>query len=1047
MDKLELLLLGPAQLSLAGKPLTGLVSAKAKALLFYLAMERRACSRGSLAGMLWSDLPENDARRNLRVEIAKLRQWLHPHLIFTRLDGSINPAGSYHVDAHEFEDRFSKFHTQPAPTDLRQMVATAALYRGDFLCEFQVRAAPLFEEWVLVERERLRQAALELLDKLVQTAIQQQDWKAGLFAARKSLAIDNWREESHRQLMTVLMLSGDRAAALAQFETARRILVQELGVEPGPGTLALYEDIKQGRTGLPQATDMASPVQIGAALPQHNLPAPTTSFVGREAELEQLAELLVDPGCRLLTLTGAGGIGKTRLALELSWKLVGDAATIFKDGIHFIPLASLSDPNLLASTIAEALNIRLSGPQDAQLQLILHLRNKRMLLVLDNFEHLVEAAQILTEVLEAAPGIKLLVTSRHQLELYAEWAFPLAVMRYPDQTDQTGWRNYSAVQLFQQRGRRVNLRFSLEDNRDCIIRLCQLLEGLPLGIELAASWVHVLPCEQIFNHIEHNLDLPGNRLQDTPPRQRSLRAVMQYSWELLSDEEQRTLAGVAVFQDGFTLQAAEAVAKARPRTLAGLVSKSLLRFSPSGRYNLHGLLKVFAEDKLSEPEKEVFRAAHSHYFGTYLSVRKQDLSGPREVVAIDEVSLEISNIRTGWQWLIDQFKPSTTANEAPPTTRILTLIEQYLSMLSAFYLRRSWFREGEAVFSQAAGTMEAAGFDQPDSASDAQSLLGSVYLSQARFCLALGRNDRALALVHKGLALFSHAPAVEQAAEGWHLLGQIEHQTGSAETADRAYQKSLEIYRGLNQPTGIASNLISMGVLAKNRGDLNQAIDLYQECLNIFRQRDDPRGVWVCLINLGNIANVQQDYHRAKQMYEECFRTVQGTADRSRQALTLVNLGSVAREVDECEQALQYYLESLRISEEIGEKRTLIASLDGLGKTYLNQGQLATAQMYLVKALRNAIEANLFPQALDSLASLGYLKAKLGGMHLALGVLSFVIDHPACPEHARLAAKRDFDLLKADLPNHQISAATQRAQDFTLEGILDILETAALENR
>jgi predicted ATPase/DNA-binding SARP family transcriptional activator len=1034
LEKLEINVLGPVQLTLAGKPLAGLVSAKAKALLVYLAIERRPCSRSALAGLLWSDLPEDDARRNLRVEVSKLRRWLNPYLVFTSQEASINPTSPYLVDVHEFEDWVSKFRAQASSPDLSQMMETVALYRGDFLSHFQVRAAPLFEEWVLVERERLRQLALDLLDQINQAAIQQQDWKAGLFAARKSLAIDSWREKSHRQLMIILVLSGDRSAALAQFETARRILVQELGVEPGPETLALYQRIKQGEL-IPPASS-APMIQIGASPPPHNLPAPTTSFIGRQAELAQVAELLADPGCRLLTLTGPGGIGKTRLALEICWKLFSDPAAIFKDGLYFVPLASLTDPDLLAPTIAGALDLSLSGSQEAQKQLAQHLKDKRMLLVLDNFEQLVEAAPVLVEILRGAPGVKLLVTSRHQLDLYEEWVFSVEGMSYPAHVDRAGWQDFSAVQLFQQRARRVNLRFSVEEHRDCIVHLCQLLEGLPLGIELAAAWLQVLPCEQISRLIEHNLDLPENRIRNLPPRQRSLRAVLQYSWDLLSEEEQHTLARIAVFQPGFTPQAAEAVARSRPRTLAGLVSKSLLRFTSDGRYGMHSLLQAFAQEKLAEPELDAVREAHSHYYGAYLSVREQDISGPRETAAIDEIAMEIGNIRLGWQWAIGKISATRTNPSSPPSPKVLTLIEQYLPMLSAFYQHRSWFHEGQAVFSHAASTMENAGFDQMEPTSRAPFLLGSVCLARARFCRVLGQNKTAHSLVLKGLSLLGQASDSLQIADAWHLLGQIEHQMGAGEAADQAYHQSLDIYRCLNNPTGIASNLISLGVLAKNRGDLSQASDLYMECLEIFRQRDDPRGIWVCLINLGNIANVQQDYQQAKRLYEESLTTLQGSGDKSRQALTLVNLGSVARETDACEQALQYYLESLKIGEETGEKRILIASLDGLGKTYLNQGDLAAAQDYLLKALRNAIEANLLPQALDSLASLGRLKTNLGEMELALELLAFVTNHPASPEHARRDAQSDFDLLKAELPTDVVAKAVHAAQEISLEGIL-----------
>ena len=659
---LQLLLLGPMQLSIAGEPVSGLVSVKANALLAYLAAERRPCLRSELASLLWSDLPEEDARRNLRVEIARLRSYLAPYLLFTRHDAQLNPAAAFQVDLYQLEDLLTALQNQAHLPAVSQLIDAAALYRGDFLGGFQVRSAPLFDEWLLVERERQRQSAFTLLDKLVEVSIRQQAWKTGLSAARKILSIDNWREESHRQLMLLLAMSGDRSAALAQFEAARRILVQELGIEPGAETLDLYQRIKNG--------EVASPAEATVAVrfetpPPHNLPAPTTPFVGRKTELKQLDDLFADPGCRLLTLTGPGGTGKTRLALEFCWKLATTPGTPFVDGIYLIPLAAINDPGLLVSTMSDVLKIPGSGSLEPQEQLVSYLRDRQMLLILDNFEQLAETAPTLVEILHRAPGVKLLITSRHQLDLYEEWVFPVEGMLYPPEDDLANWQDYNAVQLFQNRALRVNLRFSMEQNRACIIRVCQLVEGLPLGIELAAAWVHGLPCENISRLIEQNLSLPENQVRNIPARQRSLQAVFQYSWDLLAEDEQRSLARMSVFQGGFTLHSAEGAAEARPRLLASLAAKSLLRFTPGGRYEMHRLLQSFSEEKLTSTEREAGQAAHCQYFASLLSNCAQDFAGPKETQVIDEISAEISNIRAAWQWLvvrIAQFNRSESSN-------------------------------------------------------------------------------------------------------------------------------------------------------------------------------------------------------------------------------------------------------------------------------------------------------------------------------------------------------------------------------------------------
>lgn len=1032
---LELLLLGPLKISIEEKPVSNLVSLKAKALLAYLAVERRPVPRSTLAGLLWSDLPEQEARRNLRVEISKLRRALDPYLSFTHQDGMLKPGASIRADLYEFEETLAALQGRASNISLSQLARGSGLYRADFLSGLQVRGAPLFEEWLALERERLRQAAVALLDRLVELAIQQKDWASGLSAARQSLAIDNWRETSHRQLIHLLALSGDRPAALAQFEATRRTLVQELGIEPGPETLALQQQIRAGVLS-PASLSPVQPVQAVSQPLSHNLPAPTTSFIGRETELAQLGELFANPECRLVTLTGAGGAGKTRLALEFCWRQVNAPKLALKDGIHFAPLAAIQDASLLFPALADAL--KLPGSPDPRQQVLQHCLNRQQLILLDNFEHLSQVAHILVELLQAAPGLKLLVTSRHRLDLYEEWVFPLAGMAYPTPGDLTGWQDYPAVILFSQRARRLNLRFSAEDNQDCIVRLCQLLEGLPLGIELAAAWAHAFPCREILRMLEEKLSLPEQPARNIPARQRSLQAVFAYSWGLLSEDEQKRLARLAAFQGGFTIHAAESVAGASPRLLAGLAAKSLLRFSPGGRYDMHGLLQAFVLEKLAADDQSKTLAAHSRYYARFLTDRAAEFSHPREAQAVEEIAGEIGNIRAGWQWALGRVSQARSGADTLVAPEIDGLA-QYLPALSAFYYRKSWFREAEPVFAQAARAMQAAGFDRLPANTRAPFLLGNANLAHARHARALGESLTARQAVDEGISLLSAYGDSAELADSWHILGQIEQQAGSLPAAEDAYRHSLRIYRALQHPTGIASNLVSLGVLAKNRGELGQAIQLYSECQRIFEARGDQRGMWTCLINLGNIANVQQDYLEARRLYEQAYQKVQDSGDQSRQALTLVNLGSVAREVGEAQAALGYYQQGLVISEEIGERRIQVACLDGLGKTHLNVGNTKMAGEYLMEAAKLALQANLQPQALDSLASLGQLMSLLGEPEQAVAVHSFVLAQAFCPAHVRQFAQGQLESLKAGMPAEVIEGAESKFSGVSLQGLIESL--------
>src|SRR6266545_4062733 len=395
------------------------------------------------------------------------------------------------------------------------------------------------------------------------------------------------REASHRQLMRLLAFSGQRSAALAQYATCRRVLDEELGVAPEEETTALYARIQRG-------ADVASP---SAARPSDNLAAhtPLTPLIGREGELAQLAERLEDRNCRLLTLIGPGGIGKTRLALQIASGLRGS----FRDGVYFVPLAALNAADMLVPAIASALGFALHGLADPKAQLLAYLRTKDMLLVLDNFEQVLDGADVLSDLIQAAPGVVVLATSREPLHLRVEWLMDLDGLPVPQDVEASSVERSSAVQLFVQTARRMQADFALSPaTSPSVVRICQLVAGTPLAIELAAAWVRSQSCVEIARALEQSLEQLATTMRDVPARHRSMRAVFEHSWRLLSDAEQGVLRRLAVFRGGMEADAAEQVAGATSSLLAALVDKSLLRRNGAGRYDLHELVRQYAGEQL-----------------------------------------------------------------------------------------------------------------------------------------------------------------------------------------------------------------------------------------------------------------------------------------------------------------------------------------------------------------------------------------------------------------------------------------------------------------
>jgi predicted ATPase/DNA-binding CsgD family transcriptional regulator len=386
---------------------------------------------------------------------------------------------------------------------------------------------------------------------------------------------------------------------------------------------------------------------------RHNLPAQPTSFIGRADEIAEIVALLTDPACRLLTLTGLGGIGKTRLALQAAHNTAGH----FSNGVFLVPLQPLQTANQVLSAVIEALNLQTS--RDPHAELLNWLEDKHLLLIMDNFEHVAEGAGLVTDILAAAPAVKLLVTSREALNMQAEYLWPLHGLDTPPDDMLDGFDDYSAVQLFVERTRRIKPDFSPPAYKHEIVRICRLVDGLPLAIELAAGWTRALSPQAIGDEIQHSIDLLATNHRDVPERHRSIRAVFDHSWRLLLEEERAVFAKLSVFRGGFTLEAAEQVAGASLSLLALLIGKSLLRLEENGRYDLHELVRQYAEEQLEAAhETEAALDAHCRYYAGFLHEHEDAIHDHREFMALNAIHHDFENIRAAWQRAVQQVNES-----------------------------------------------------------------------------------------------------------------------------------------------------------------------------------------------------------------------------------------------------------------------------------------------------------------------------------------------------------------------------------------------------
>jgi predicted ATPase/DNA-binding SARP family transcriptional activator len=640
MPSLSLRLLGTFQVLRDGAPITRFRGDKVRALLAYLATEAdRPQARALLATLLWPEQGDDLALRNLAQALVRLRAALGD--AGTLLDGTRDALGwraAAYVDVPEFEQLARS-------VEVADLARAAELYGGEFLAGFSLPGCEAFEEWLLLRREQLHQLALSTLARLAELHERAGDYAALCPYARRQIALEPWHEAAHRQLMRGLALSGDRSAALAQYERCREVLANELGVEPDVETRALYERIR---------AEEFTPATRDVGAPRHNLPALLSPFVGRQAELAELAGFCAQPETRLLTLIGVGGIGKTRLALEVARASL-DA---YADGVFFVSLASLATASELPAAIAQALDLSLHG-RDPATALLQFLRSKHLLLILDNFEHLLEGAELVVALLQQAPRLQILATSRARLNLRGEQIYVVQGLEYGAEAMPEEAATSAAVRLFAQAARRARPGFQVSEAKlPELLRICRLVYGMPLAIELAAAWAEMLSLAEIAQEIERSADFLTADWLDAPQRQRSMRAVFDWSWRLLSESERQVLRRLAVFRGGFTREAAEKVAGASLRVLSNLVHKSLLRRAEgsatgAGRYELHELLRQFAAEQLDAQEQgAAVRERHARYYLELVAGEEGVLHGHEARLSLAALGAARDNIRAAWTWAV-----------------------------------------------------------------------------------------------------------------------------------------------------------------------------------------------------------------------------------------------------------------------------------------------------------------------------------------------------------------------------------------------------------
>jgi predicted ATPase/DNA-binding SARP family transcriptional activator len=1047
--------LGAIQIERNGKPVRGFRSRKALALLGYLAAQNQPVPREQLADLFWENKPEATGRANLSWSLNKLASRLPGCLHTDRHTVEFQHSDSYWLDV----DAFAALEAQK---DVTALAAAVELARGEFMSGLDLDGCAEFGLWLVGERERWRQRVARILDELVAHHSRRGEHPQSLHFAQHLLTLEPWREETHRQVMRLLARSGQHSAALAQYQACCRTLTQELGFEPTEATTALYERIRAASAHRASATS--------------SVPAQPTPFVGREQELAKVIELLDNPDCRLLTITGPGGIGKTRLALQAA------AARLeaFLEGIYFVSLTDASCIGSLVSVIADALDLSFSG-QDPQVQLVDYLREKQVLLILDSFEHLLPhtcakeepeneealgGVRLLAEILQKAPEVKLLVTSRQRLNLSWEWSFEVEGLEYPNRqsADSQDWASYSAVQLFLQAARRVHRDLTLSNqDRSAIVRICELVEGLPLGIELASAWVRTHTCEEIAREIETNLGFLATSLQDVPDRHRSARATFEHSWRLLTLSEQDILMKLSVFHRGFSRQAAHEIAGASQAALESLVDKSLLRSMPPGRYDLHELLRQYAAEKLSAaPELQSAVAdRHCAYYLALLQRHEADLATMGMAQALLAIKTESENVRAAWCWAATQTK--------------LDEIERSVNSLSRFYTLAGPYQEGEATIRLAVEHTRTL-IEKPENSQAARAILSKLLAEQAHFLNGQGMHSQAItaaqasiaasetasrqaeghlqwgqalwyqrdyqaaqAQLERALVLARSAQLPRIEADSLNCLGKIRWHLSDYAGASAYIEQALSIFHSLGDRKGEGESLISFGRVCAYQDDYAGARNYFEQALRVLREIGDRPGESLALVDLGLACNVQGDYTRARACYQEALGISREIGDRSGQSLALINLGYVLDQSGDYVEARTRYRQTMRISRETGDRQGESFSLACLCLLSHHQGDDQAAREFGQHALTIAEDIGNRHVQGYALTRLGHALEGLGHLAVATEAYQQALALRRELNQANLAMEPLAGLARVELAQGHLAQARAYAAE-----ILDRLGTGPL---
>ena len=946
MARLSLSFLGPPQIELEGNAVK-LESGRSTGLLAYLAMAHGAARRDALVLLLWPDAEPSEGRHYLRQTLYSINKRLPGQWLSSDRDTiALADTDGLRVDVRRFRELLSQCSShghsdiEVCPKCRLWLEKAASLYTGDFLSDVVLMDSENFDDWAGMQTENLKREYETALHRLIRHLNELGEHEKAIGYGRAWLALDRLNEIAHQWLMQLYNWIGDRTSALRQYQDCVNVLKEEVNTEPLEETKRLFEKIKAGneasnRTSLlsPQAAQIknenCAEIQPASQVRRHNLPAQTTSLIGREKEVGHVVDLLRKPDVRLVTLCGPGGVGKTRLGIHVAEQLIDD----FDSGVFFIALDSLSEADMVEGVIGNALGLQESREMSMSEILKNYVKERQILLVLDNFEHLLAAAKFASELLAVGANLKILVTSREVLRLQGEHEYPVPSLSLPDLpsdsisgVDQVDELNrYGAFRLFMDRATAIRPDFSITfATAISVVEICRRLDGLPLAIELAAARIRVFPPDEVLRRLDKSLSLLTRGARDLPSRLQSLRGAIAWSYELLSEEEQSLFRRLSVFVGGFTMETAKEVCKTDTNAacdvlevITSLEEKSLIRREENvgePKYTMLQTVREYALEKLNDrgEEEDAVQRFCSAY-SDFAAKAEPYYRGPDQVTWLNKIDREYANVLAALQW----------QRELGEFERGLRLAKS----MGEFWRRRAYFSDGRYWLTTFLKLSE--GRKLPHEQGWAYLHLGDI-----EFTLMVSESDRRQELQH--------------------------------------YERSLALHRDSGDRRGEALALCSVGYMTSWLGNRDSqgnpaknTRDMLNESINIARETGDAWTIAFCSYWKMEIKRQQGESEFPEEELKQVFQQARQTGDPLLMSIVLPN--EFYEDAKLYSAAAEWLIKDLELGVQISNKEIITGALEQLARVYLKFGKPADAWDYASRCIQNATETGAKMRSIDGL--------------------------------------------------------------------------------